>query len=246
MNNIRLTIAYDGTKYAGWQIQENAKTIQGEIEKVLKKILKETIRLTGSGRTDSGVHARGQVANFITKKNMLPKKLKKALNVNLPKDIVIKKAENVPLEFHSRFNAKNKHYRYTILNGRTDDPFTRRYYYKAPYKLNFELMKQEAAGLVGRHDFKAFQSKSALSKIRNTTRMIKMLTIKNENDFIFIDIEADGFLYNMVRNIAGTLMEIGRGYFPPGSIKRILKSKDRRAAGPTASAKGLALIEVAY
>ncbi|MBL7157784.1 MAG: DUF2344 domain-containing protein, partial [Candidatus Omnitrophica bacterium] len=148
-HNIRLTIAYDGTRYGGWQIQKNAKTIQGEIEKSLKKILKEKIKLTGAGRTDSGVHARAQVANFETKKTFPPEKLSAALNANLPKDISIIKIEKVPPEFHSRFDAKSKIYQYTILNTYTDDPFLILYYFKIPRKLDIALMKKEASVLVG-------------------------------------------------------------------------------------------------
>ena len=246
MFNIQLTIAYDGTSYAGWQIQKNAKTIQGEIEKALKRILKEKIRLIGSGRTDSGVHARAQVANFKTKRNFPASKLQAALNTNLPEDISILKVKKAPLKFHSQYDAKSKIYRYAILNSRIDDPFLRRFYYKTPYKLNVSLMKKEAKILLGKHDFKSFQAKSAASHIKNTVRTIKVLTIKKENTFIYIDIEANGFLHNMVRNVAGTLVEIGRGYFPEGSMKKILHSKDRQKAGPTAPGKGLILVKVKY
>lgn len=248
MYNIQLTVAYDGTRYGGWQIQKNAKTIQGEIEKALRKILREKIKVIGAGRTDSGVHAKSQVANFKTKRT-IPRPgrgMVNALNVNLPKDISIIKAKKVPIKFHSRYNAKSKLYRYTILNGRIDDPFLRPYYYKFPYKLNLPLMKKEAKALLGKHDFKSFQAKSALSNMKNTVRTIKRLTIKKEKQFIYIDIEATGFLYNMVRNIVGTLIELGRGCLPEGNMKKILSSKNRQKAGPTAPAKGLTLIKVKY
>jgi len=244
MPNICLTIAYDGTRYAGWQIQKNARTIQEEIEKALKKILKEKVRLIATGRTDSGVHARAQVANFKTKKKIPRSSLQAALNSNLPKDISILKIKNVHSKFHSQYDAKSKIYRYTILNGRIDDPFLKNYYYKFPHKLNVPLMKKEAKVLPGRHDFKSFQAKSALSPIKNTVRTIKRINIKKDKHFIYIDIEANGFLHNMVRNIVGTLIEIGRGYFPEGSMKKILSSKDRKKAGPTAPAKGLRLEKV--
>ncbi|MGB2705812.1 MAG: tRNA pseudouridine(38-40) synthase TruA [Candidatus Omnitrophota bacterium] len=246
MPNIRLTIAYDGTGYAGWQIQKNAKSIQDEIEKALKKILGEKVRLIGAGRTDSGVHARAQVANFKTRKKFPPKKIQAALNAALPKDISVIEAKKAPLKFHSRFDAKSKIYRYTILNSRIDDPFLRNYYHKFPYKLNVPLMKRESGILLGRHDFKSFQRKSASSRIKSTVRTIKRITIKREKDFIHIGIEANGFLHNMVRNIIGTLIEIGRGYFPEGSMKKILSAKDRRQAGPTAPARGLTLLKVKY
>lgn len=246
MRNIRITAAYDGTRYAGWQIQKNAGTVQEEIEKTLKKILKEKIKIIAAGRTDSGVHAKAQVANFKTKKNLPLQKLKAALNTNLPKDISITKIKNVPLKTHSRFDAKSKIYRYTILESRTKNPFLYPYYYRVRYKLDIPLMKKEAKVLLGKHDFKSFQAKSAFSNIKSTARTVKKISVKKEKQFIYIDIEADGFLHNMVRNIVGTLIEIGRGYLPAGSMKKILDSRDRRKAGPTAPAEGLTLIKVKY
>lgn len=253
MPNIRLTIAYDGTHYAGWQVQKNAKTIQSEIEKALKKIFREKIKLIGAGRTDSGVHARAQVANFKTKQTTsLPgtyvpgREVVNAINGNLPEDISITAAKKVPSKFHSRFDARAKLYRYTILNGRIDDPFTKKYYYKVPYRLNVSLMKKEARALLGKHDFKSFQAKSDLSKIKNTVRTIRRIGIGKEKEFIRIEVEGDGFLHNMVRNVAGTLIEIGRGYFPQGSMRKILAVRDRTKAGPTAPARGLILIKVKY
>ncbi|MBL7155917.1 MAG: tRNA pseudouridine(38-40) synthase TruA [Candidatus Omnitrophica bacterium] len=246
MPNICVTIAYDGTRYAGWQIQKNAKTIQGEIEKALRKILGEKCHLIGAGRTDSGVHARAQVANFKTNKKIPTAKLQTALNVHLPKDTRIVSIKKVPLKFHAQFNAKSKLYRYTILNSRIDDPFTERFYFKVPYKLDLALMKKEAKTLLGKHDFKSFQAKSDRSPIKSTVRTIKRLSIKKTGDFIHIDIEGNGFLHNMVRNIVGTLIEIGRGYLAESNMKKIIALKDRRKAGPTAPAKGLALEKIIY
>ena len=244
--NIKLTIAYDGTRYGGWQIQKNARTIQEEIEKALKKILKEKVRVTASGRTDSGVHAKAQVANFKTKENFPLVKLQAALNSSLPRDISVINIKKIASRFHSQYDAKSKLYRYTILNGRIEDPFLRNHYYKVPYRLDTALMRKEARVLYGRHDFRSFQAKSGLSTVKNTVRTVKRITIKKDNKFLHIEIEANGFLHNMVRNIAGTLIEIGRGYLPRGSMKKILRSKDRRKAGPTAPAKGLTLIRVRY
>ncbi|MBL7156974.1 MAG: tRNA pseudouridine(38-40) synthase TruA [Candidatus Omnitrophica bacterium] len=246
MPNTCLTIAYDGTRYAGWQIQKNAITIQEEIEKALKAILKEKVRLVAAGRTDSGVHAKAQVANFKAKKNFRPEKLQAALNSKLPKDMSIIKAKKVPVKFHSQFDAKSKLYRYTILSSRIDDPFLKPYYYKTPYKLNIQAMKKEAKVLLGKHDFKSFQAKSSFSRIKSTVRTIKRIAIKKEKEFIHIDVEANGFLHNMVRNIVGTLIEIGRGYLPEGSMEKILYFRDRRKAGPTAHSKGLTLVRVRY
>lgn len=246
MPNFCLAIAYAGTKYSGWQVQKNAKTIQGAIEKALEKILGEKIRIIGAGRTDAGVHAKAQVANFKTKRNFPPDKLQKALNANLPKDISIIGIKQVPAKFHSRFDAKSKIYRYTILNSQTNDPFSKPFYYKVPCKINIPSMRKEANVLIGKHDFKAFQAKSASSVIKSTVRTIKKISVKRDKQFIYIEIEANGFLHNMVRNIVGTLIEIGREYLPKGSMRKILSSKDRRKAGPTAPAKGLALLKVKY
>jgi len=246
MPNICLTIAYKGTNYAGWQRQKNAKTIQGEIEKVLNKISGEKIKLIASGRTDSGVHAKAQVANFYTQSKISPPILQRALNAKLPKDISIVKIKKVSKDFHSRFCTKSKIYRYTILNGSVNDPFSHPYYHKFSFKLNTSLMKREAACLLGKHDFKSFQAKASFYKIKSTIRTIKKINIKKEKNFICLEIEANGFLYNMVRNIMGTLIEIGRGYLPPGSMKKILDSRDRGKAGPTAPAKGLTLEKIFY
>lgn len=253
MRNLRLQIEYDGTDYAGWQVQNRQpssvsrrpqKTIQEVIEKALRKILREKVRLIASGRTDAGVHALGQVANFKTNSAIAPAKLRQALNALLPDDICIGRAEEVPLDFHSRFDARSKVYRYCLLNRPHPSAILRNMVYFYPYPLDMRLMQKEARCLLGRHDFKSFQA--ADKKERSSQRTIKKLKISREHDTICFDIEADGFLYNMARNIVGTIIEIGRGRFPEGSLKRILLAKDRRLAGPTAPAKGLCLLEVKY
>ena len=246
MPNICLTIAYDGTDYSGWQLQKNSKTIQGEIEKALKRILREKVKLISSGRTDSGVHAKAQIVNFNTTKNIPLRKIQSALNSNLPKSISVNKVKEVHSEFHAQFKAKSKLYRYTILNSESDDPFLRRYYYKVPFILDVSKMKKASKALLGKHDFKAFQKKKGRSKIKDTVRNITKIAIFKKKNFIYINIEADGFLHNMVRNIVGTLIEVGRGYFHPEKMKKILLSKRRETAGPTAPAKGLSLIKVKY
>ncbi|MBU0571585.1 MAG: tRNA pseudouridine(38-40) synthase TruA [Candidatus Omnitrophica bacterium] len=244
MNTVKLAIAYDGTDYRGWQVQASGKTIQGEIEKAIKKIFGKDHRLHGSSRTDSGVHAAGQVAHFKTS-NMIPAdKVPAALNSVLPKDIAILKAEYAEKEFHSRFDARSKQYRYRIFCSREKDPFNQRYVWCLSYWLDLSLMKKEAEVLIGRHDFKAFQASD--KKERSSTRNILHLDIVKKGSFITINIEADGFLYNMVRNIVGTLVDIGRGHLPPGSMKKILDSRDRTQAGPTAPPEGLCLREVKY
>lgn len=251
MRNIKLTIEYDGTNYSGWQIQQKRpqslgkeKTIQGIIEKALEQILQERIRLTGAGRTDAGVHALGQVANFKTKSKMPMAAMQRALNALLPKDIVIIDIEEARPDFNARFDARSKTYRYQILNRHYSTAFDRLYQCHIPYRLEVRQMKREARALSGRHYFKSFQA--ADKKERMSVRNIRRISIRKDGPVINIEIEANGFLYNMVRNIVGTLIEIGRGKFPPGSMRRILRAKDRTLAGPTAPAKGLSLIQVKY
>lgn len=251
LRNIKLTIEYDGTYFEGWQVQrENQKTVQGEIEKALKKILKEKIRITGSGRTDSGVHALGQVANFKTKSEKKISEILNALNGNLTKDIVILKAEDAPLDFHAQYSVKTKTYRYTILNRETRCAQQKKLCLFYPYKLNLRLMREEAKCLVGLNDFKSFQASDPARRLKqkkgSTVRTIKKIDIRKKGDYIYIDIEANGFLYKMVRNIVGTLLEIGHGRLLKGSMKQILSQKNRDSAGYAAKAKGLSLLQVTY
>lgn len=242
--NLKLTIEYDGRAYRGWQIQKgrHARTIQQTIEQVLARILNEKVRLIGSGRTDAGVHALGQVANFKTKKQIAPGKLKRALNGLLPADIVVQAIKEVPLDFHSRFSARTKLYRYTILQRDYRCAHLNNLVYFYPYPLALELMKKAARSLLGKRDFSCFQSRDRLS--RNPWRTIKKLKITKKNSFIYIDIEADGFLSKMCRNIVGTLLEVGRGRAI--TMSRLLLSRDRTIAGPTAPAAGLCLVRVKY
>jgi len=250
MRNIKIEIEYDGTNYKGWQIQRKPdasatqKTIQGVIERVLSGILQEEMRVIGSGRTDSGVHAVGQVANFKTRSKMPMTVIQRALNALLPKDIVIVDIEETKPDFNSRFDALSKTYRYQILNRNYATAFDRLYQYHVSYKLDAKLMAREGRVLIGRRDFKSFQASD--KKERNSIRNIKRLSVRKDGSIINIDIEANGFLYNMVRNIVGTLIEIGRGKLPPGSMKSILREKDRTKAGPTAPARGLSLMRVRY
>jgi tRNA pseudouridine38-40 synthase len=245
MHNIKLIIEYDGTNYAGWQTQNKKhRTIQQTLEKALQKILQKRIKVIGSGRTDAGVHAQAQVANFKTDSDIALEKLQKALNAVLPDDIAITKVEEKGLDFHSRFDAKTKVYRYTILNRPTRPAILRDTVYFFPYSLNLKLMQREAKILLGRHNFKSFQASD--KKKRNAIKTIKRLSITRDNDLIFIDIEADGFLYSMARNIVGTLIEIGRGKLSEGSLKRIMLARDRKLAGPAVPAKGLCLLGVKY
>ena len=244
MRNIKLTISYDGTLYKGWQSQKNGSTVQEEIEKAIAKVFGSRHTLYGASRTDSGVHAKAQVANFKAAEIVPVNRISVALNAVLPPDILIKKAEEVPADFHSRFDAKAKLYTYRIVNRSSRDPFADRYLWRVSYPLDVGLMRKEALVLLGTHDFKCFQASD--KKERASVRTITSIAVKKTGRFISIDIQGNGFLYNMVRNIAGTLVEIGRGYLAPGSMMTILNSKDRKKAGPTAPARGLFLVKVIY
>ncbi len=247
MPNLKLEIEYDGSGYCGWQVQhprKNQKTIQDTIEKALRQILRERVRLIASGRSDAGVHAFAQVANFHTRVNIPLDKLQRGLNSLLPQDIVVKKITEANPHFHSRFDAKSKVYRYTILNRPYPAAIRRNDVYHYRFPLDVKLMRKEAQALLGRHNFSAFAASG--SKSKDAVRSIKAIKVVKDGDCIHIEAEADGFLYNMARNITGTLIEIGRGRFPKGSMKRILAGRDRRLAGPTAPAQGLCLVKVRY
>jgi tRNA pseudouridine38-40 synthase len=246
MRNLKLTIQYDGTDYFGWQRQKNTSlTISGIIQKALQKVLREDVRLIAAGRTDTGVHAQEQIANFLTASSVAPNRLYQSLSALLPEDIRVMKVEDVSSDFNSRYSAKEKTYRYTILNRKSQDVFLRCYVYHYPLcKLDVAAMRKAAAYLVGTHDFVSF--KRTDKKKKTTVRELKEIRVSKKNDFVFIDVTANSFLYHMVRNIAGTLIEIGRGKLPPESLKSILKAKDRRTAGPTAPACGLCLMKVKY
>ena len=253
MRNIKLTLEYDGTHFNGWQIQNpKDRTVQGEIEKALRKIFKRSrshpSRLIGSGRTDSGAHALGQVANFKIDASMPAKEMLRALNGNLPDDIVILDAKDVDEKFHAQFDAKQKTYRYVILHRPTRGAAQRNFYWHYPYKLNLGLIKKEIKDLIGQKDFRSFMASDSAEKgkKKDTIRRIYNARITKQKDFLYIDITANGFLYKMVRNIVGTLVDVGTGHRPSGSIRTILKKKNRLYASDTAPAKGLFLLKVVY
>jgi tRNA pseudouridine38-40 synthase len=244
MRNIKLTIRYDGTNYAGWQSQKNATSIQDTIEAAIKKLTGRRSSVIASGRTDSGVHALAQVANFKTSSKIPFRNIEMALNAMLPDDMMISGCEEVNLKFNSQKSAKSKLYRYTIYNRDFMDPLLRHYAAKCFYHLDVGLMKKGARHLVGRHDFTSFQTKDGVE--RNAVRTVKYIKIEKTGYLIYIDIEANGFLYNMVRNIIGTLIEVGRGKCSADHVKEILAKKYKRTCGPTAPAKGLCLVQVRY
>jgi tRNA pseudouridine38-40 synthase len=245
MRNIKLLIEYDGTNYLGWQVQPNGPTIQGILEEKLGLLTGKPIQLFGSGRTDSGVHALGQVAHFKTESQMDIRSMQRALNSLLPHDIVIRNIEEVDECFHARKHSKSKIYEYRILNRNIRSAFHRGYVWHIPQKLNLTEMKKATKILIGEHDFSAFRTVG--SSTRTTVRrVIRAEWKRGREGFIRFEIEANGFLKQMVRSIIGTLVEVGKGRTNAVEFQRILESKDRRKAGPTAPAQGLFLKEVKY
>jgi tRNA pseudouridine38-40 synthase len=239
-----MVIEYDGTHYHGWQSQREVVTIQRTIEHTLQKILGESVRITGAGRTDAGVHALGQVANFRTKAGMDSHTLKKALNALLPKDIVIRRTEEVSPDFDSCIHAISKTYRYSILNREDRCAVGRYYCLHVSRPLNLEAMEEAATSLVGEHDFSSFRSSSSSS--RNPVRQVIRAEFQREGEMIHFFIESNGFLHHMVRSIVGTLIEVGGGRLTPSDFRAILYARDRRLAGKTADPHGLCLMEVKY
>lgn len=248
MRNIKLIIEYDGTDFCGWQVQtknKDKKSIQSVIQGALKIILKENTGLTGSGRTDSGVHARGQVANFKTNSDIPLKKLQRSLNGILPRQIRIKKAANAPLDFNARFRATSKLYRYTILNNNYGSPFYERFAYFVHQPLDIGKMKIAAGYFLGRHNFTNFCVRDKAKK-GSRVRNIKKLSIRKTGELINIDVEASGFLHNMARRIAGAILLAGLGKISPETIKKCMGNHKLSPKKHTAPALGLCLMKVNY
>ncbi|MBL1224118.1 tRNA pseudouridine(38-40) synthase TruA [Enterococcus sp. BWR-S5] len=245
MRNIKLTIEYDGGRYLGWQRLGNSdKTIQGKIEHLLTQLTGEKIEIIGSGRTDAGTHARGQVANFKTHADIELTELLATLNHQLPRDIVIKNVEEAPERFHARYNATGKQYSYYVWNDTIPSAFERNYSFHYPQPLDLNLMNEACEKLLGKHDFIGF---SALKKTKkSTTRTIEKLSIEQEGSLLHVTFVGDGFLHKMVRIIMGTLLEIGTGVLPVSIIDEVLENKVRATAGETVPAQGLFLDEVYY
>jgi len=248
MRNIKLTIEYDGTKFKGWQTQPVAqRTVQLETLNVLKKLCKETVVLFGSGRTDTGVHALCQTANFKTNSLMPCDQLLRAINHHLPEDISISAIEEVPDTFHAQYSIKAKTYRYAILKRQTRSALYRHTALLYPHKINFIKMREAAKDIVGKKDFRGFQALNSTNRTnKNTVRTVKEIKISAKENFIYIDITADGFLYKMVRNIVGALLAIGSGKLEKGSIKKILKEKQMTNLFTSAKAHGLFLYKTFY
>jgi tRNA pseudouridine38-40 synthase len=245
---LKLTIAYDGTNYAGWQVQKSGVAVQEVIEKALKNIFALDLRLHGSSRTDAGVHARALIAHFDiprAKFKMVPRKLSLALNAHLPEDIRIMSAARVTSDFHARFNASGKQYRYFIYNHAAMDPLLRAQAWHVPQPLDFVKMREAARAFIGKHDFEAFAANRGY-KMETTVRTVTRCEIRRSGSLFKVIIEGDGFLYKMCRGIVGTLAQVGQNKFAPAEIAKILAAKDRRAAGMSAPAHGLVLWKVFY
>ena len=244
MKRIRLTVAYDGTNYCGWQIQPNGITIQEVLENCLEDLTGKKTEVMGASRTDAGVHALGNIAVFDTDMRMPGEKFSFALNQRLPEDIRIQKSEEVPPDFHPRYRESEKTYVYRILNRQFPIPTQRLYAHFTYIPLDTDRMREGGSYLIGEHDFKSFCGAGA--QVKTTVRTIKEVSVSRKDDLITIKIRGNGFLYNMVRIIAGSLMEIGGGMYPPEHMKEMLEARDRQAAGPTAPARGLTLAEIRY
>ena len=244
MKRVKLVVAYDGTNYHGWQVQDNGITIEEVLNRTISELVQEDIKVIGASRTDAGVHACGNVAVFDTESRIPGDKFSFALNQRLPDDIRIQESCEVDADFHPRYADTVKTYEYNILNRRFELPSKRLYAAFCYYPMDIERMNQAAAYLVGEHDFMSFCSTGA--QVQTTVRTIYAVNVTKEDDMVHIRITGNGFLYNMVRIIAGTLMQVGTGLMEPEQVKEILEARDRSKAGPTAVAKGLTLVEIRY
>ena len=245
MRNIRLLIQYEGTRYQGWQRQEASEnTIQGRLERLLGQMCQETIELSGSGRTDAGVHARGQVANFRTNSRMTEEEMLHYINSYLPQDIAVLEVKEASERFHSRLNAVGKCYHYQVWNSEIPNVFLRRTALEVTKPLDVEAMRKAASYLLGEHDFQTFTS--ARKSKKSTVRRIDNIEIRQEGELLTFSFQGNGFLYHMVRILMGTLLEVGEGKRTPQSVPDILTSGKRENAGALVPAKGLCLEEVYY
>ena len=242
---VMLIVEYDGTNYAGWQRQNNALSVQQVLEEAIERATGCVVSVTGAGRTDSGVHAVGQCAHFDIETTIPADKLSFALNLVLPEDIRVRESRKVRDDFHARKNAIGKHYRYNIFNAVHDCAINRYYCTHVRYPLDVEAMKIAASYIKGTHDFACFQAAGS-TEMKSTVRTVTDIDVKKIGDFVYIDVKGTGFLYNMVRIIAGTLLEVGKGRRKADSIPAVIESCDRSMAGPTAPAKGLTMVSVTY
>ena len=244
MRNLRMVVAYVGTRYAGWQLQPGRATIQGVLEERIGRMLHERVRLAGAGRTDAGVHARGQVATFRTASRIPLEGLVRGLNARLPVDIVLMRAEEVPASFHARADARGKEYRYHIERSEVVSPFVAPYVAPVRGPLDVAAMREAAGQFVGTHDFTSFCPSA--SRIQDKVRTLRVSEVNEHGTRVEYRVVGDGFLRHMVRTLAGTILLVGRGRLDAGSIPHIIRARDRRRAGPVAPARGLILEAVFY
>ncbi len=243
----RATVSYDGTDFSGWQVQAGRRTVQGVLQEALSKVLGARTGVVAAGRTDAGVHAEGQVVSFRAATRIPPEGIAAAANAILPGDVAILDLSRAGASFHATFGATGKVYRYEILARRTRLPLRRRTSWRVATPLDLRRMRRAAALLVGRRDFRSFRTNPGLDEDRaSTVRHLRRLDIRRRGDRILLEFEGDGFLYNMVRAIVGTLVQVGRGTWTPERVGEALRAKDRRAGGPTAPPQGLTLVSVAY
>jgi tRNA pseudouridine38-40 synthase len=244
MRNIKLTLCYDGTDFHGWQRQPGLRTVQQAVEEAIEQLSGARSTATASGRTDAGVHALGQVVHFFTSSRHTPEVFFKGLNALLPRDLRVLSAQEMLQAFHATLDAKSKRYRYVIDNGLVASPFQLRYSWPVYQRLDTEAMSRAARALLGRHDFRSFETDwpNRISSVRT----VLDLTVARADHLVSIEVEADGFLYNMVRAIAGTLVLVGTGKRPESWVGEVLRAEDRALAGPTAPPQGLFLVEVRY
>ena len=247
MRTFRGTVSYDGTDFHGWQVQGERRTVQGVLQEALARVIGAPVSLLAAGRTDAGVHAEGQAISFRAGTGIPPAGIAAAANGLLPPDVAVLSLEEAPASFHATFDATGKVYRYEILCGRTPRPLLRRTTWRVPGRLDAARMRRAARLLVGRHDFRSFRTNPGLDEDRGSTvRTLRRVDVRRRGDRIVLELEGDGFLYNMVRAITGTLVQVGRGTWPPERAGEALRARDRRAAGPNAPARGLTLVSVAY
>ena len=242
--NYRLTIAYDGSRFFGWERQPDKDTIQGKLEAVLGALQGHPVNVIGAGRTDAGVHARAMTASVVLDVTETPDALRDYLNRYLPDAIAVREVKEAAPRFHARYNALGKTYRYTVFVGEVKPVFDRKYVTMLPYVPDVERMRKAAAYLVGEHDFAAFCGNPRMKK--STVRTVDTIDIQQRKDRITFTFHGNGFLQNMVRILVGTLLEVGRGFWEPEQVQAILDSRDRRQAGPTAPPEGLCLMKVDY
>lgn len=244
MRRIKLTVAYDGTNYCGWQIQPNGITVEEVLNRELSALTKAKVTVIGASRTDSGVHAKGNVAVFDTESPIPPERISYAVNQRLPDDIVVVNSEEVSKEWHPRYQNSVKTYEYHILNAKMPDPTKRYTTYFVSYPLDQKQMQKAADYLVGEHDFASFCN--IHTDVEDTVRTIYELTVEKNGEDMTIRVQGNGFLYNMVRIIAGTLLQVGRGFYTPEDVRQILEAKKRKSAGATAPPQGLMLMQIEY